>query len=135
MRIGELARVVGTTPRTVRYYEEIGLLAAAGARAAGAHREYAEADVERLREILRLKRCSGSRSTNCWWSCRARMRAERRREWRTTSDPSERRRILVEATAHLDRLLELVGRRRAELEELEGELLERRERAQAAQTA
>ena len=48
MRIGELAREAGTTPRTVRYYEEIGLLPAADARSAGAHREYGSADLERL---------------------------------------------------------------------------------------
>ena len=27
MRIGEVAELTGTTPRTIRYYEEIGLLA------------------------------------------------------------------------------------------------------------
>jgi len=26
LRIGDVARLVGTTPRTIRYYEEIGLL-------------------------------------------------------------------------------------------------------------
>jgi len=26
LRIGELAELTGTTPRTIRYYEEIGLL-------------------------------------------------------------------------------------------------------------
>ena len=55
MRIGELAREVGTTPRTVRYYEEIGLLPDAGSRPAGSHREYTGDDVERLRLIMRLK--------------------------------------------------------------------------------
>ena len=40
--------------RTVRYYEEIGLLPI-DERAAGEHREYDDADVERLRELLRLK--------------------------------------------------------------------------------
>jgi DNA-binding transcriptional MerR regulator len=55
MRIGEVAKLAGTTPRTIRYYEEIGLLPAAGGRERGAHRLYAEADVERLTELLRLK--------------------------------------------------------------------------------
>ena len=32
LRIGDVARLVGTTPRTIRYYEEIGLLPG-GARA------------------------------------------------------------------------------------------------------
>jgi hypothetical protein len=35
LRIGELAGRAGTTPRTVRYYEEIGLLEPREERAAG----------------------------------------------------------------------------------------------------
>ena len=38
MRIGEIAERVGTTPRTIRYYEEIGLLWSDAERPAGAHR-------------------------------------------------------------------------------------------------
>ena len=55
MRIGEVAELTGTTPRTIRYYEEIGLLGAAVDRAEGKHRCYTEADVERIREIVRLR--------------------------------------------------------------------------------
>ena len=47
LRIGEVAERLGTTPRTIRYYEEIGLLGS-GEREAGRHRTYEEADVERL---------------------------------------------------------------------------------------
>ena len=62
-------------------------------------------------------------------------RPVRRRTFLKTSDPVQRERIRVEATAHVDHLLELVARRRAELAILERELLERRDRAQAAETA
>src|SRR3954451_7165971 len=55
LRIGDVATRVGTTPRTIRYYEEIGLLVAAGDRAAGAHRLYDQAALDRLRDLLRLK--------------------------------------------------------------------------------
>ena len=55
LRIGEVAELTGTTPRTIRYYEEIGLLPGAGDRAQGQHRVYSEADVERVREIVRLR--------------------------------------------------------------------------------
>jgi MerR family transcriptional regulator, repressor of the yfmOP operon len=128
VRIGELARAAGTTPRTVRYYEEIGLLAASGDRCAGAHREYGDADLARLRELLRLKSMLGLsldelRSVMCGEDARAR----RRREWHETDDPAERRRILLEGTAHTDALLELVRRRRTELEGFEAELNERRQ--------
>ena len=55
LRIGEVAELTGTTPRTIRYYEEIGLLPGADDRAQGQHRFYSEADVERVREIIRLR--------------------------------------------------------------------------------
>ena len=55
VRIGELAELTGTTPRTIRYYEEIGLLGSAPDRTQGKHRVYTEADAERLREIVRLR--------------------------------------------------------------------------------
>jgi DNA-binding transcriptional MerR regulator len=130
MRIGELARAAGTTPRTVRYYEEIGLLAEAAERAAGEHREYTEADVERLRQILRLKHLLGLSLDELHAVVSGEdARAERRREWRETSDPVERRRILREAAEHADSLLDLVRRRKAELEAFEAELEERRGRS------
>jgi DNA-binding transcriptional MerR regulator len=128
VRIGELAREAGTTPRTVRYYEEIGLLAPCD-RSAGAHREYDESDLARLRELLRLKAMLGLsldelKSVMSGEDARAR----RRREYRETEDPVERRRILREGKAHTDTLLELVRRRRADLEGFEAELNERRQR-------
>jgi len=128
VRIGELARAAGVTPRTVRYYEEIGLLAA-GERAAGEHREYTEADVERLREIGRLKHMLGLSLDELKTVIHGEdARAQRRREWAETSDPAERRRILIEARRHTDSLLELVRRRKADLESFEAELNERRQR-------
>jgi MerR family transcriptional regulator, repressor of the yfmOP operon len=130
MRIGELARAAGTTPRTVRYYEEIGLLAEAAERAAGEHREYTEADVERLRQVLRLKRLLGLTLDELHAVVSGEdARAERRREWHETSDPVQRRRILLEAADYADGLLDLVRRRKAELEAFEAELEERRGRS------
>ena len=55
LRIGDVARMLDVTPRTIRYYEELGLLAPATDRPSGRHRIYTEADIERLREVLRLK--------------------------------------------------------------------------------
>jgi len=53
MRIGELARRAATTPRALRYYEEVGLLTPA--RSSANYREYVEADVatvERIRVLF-----------------------------------------------------------------------------------
>jgi MerR family transcriptional regulator, repressor of the yfmOP operon len=129
MRIGELARAAVTTPRTVRYYEEIGLLPAAGERAAGSHREYGSEDLERLREILRLKQMLGLSLDELKAVVHGEdERAVRRRQYHETTDPAERRRLLDAALAHTDGLLALVRRRKEELESFEAELNERRGR-------
>ncbi len=52
--IGELAKKLQTTPRTIRYYEEIGLLKKAD-RKDGAQRVYDEEDYVRLKFIKKLK--------------------------------------------------------------------------------
>ncbi|MBT2209501.1 MULTISPECIES: MerR family transcriptional regulator [Actinomadura] len=52
MRIGELARRTGVSGRSLRYYEQEGLLPAE--RTPGGHREYAETAVARVRRIQEL---------------------------------------------------------------------------------
>jgi len=53
-RIGELADLVGMSPRTIRYYEEIGLLNSVK-RIEGGKRVYTDRDTQRLKFIKRLK--------------------------------------------------------------------------------
>jgi DNA-binding transcriptional MerR regulator len=131
LRIGDVARLVGTTPRTIRYYEEIGLLAEAPARPAGQHRLYTDAEVERLRELIRLKELLGVtldelRTLLSAEDARAEVRAQLRRD---DVDAERRRELLNEALGHIDRQLELVRHRAVELTKLERELLETRKRA------
>ncbi len=130
LRIGDVAQLTGTTPRTIRYYEEIGLLPATGSRARGAHRTYAESDVERLQELLRLKDLLGVSLDELRELVAAEdARASLRKEWHSgVEDPVRRRQILEEAVVHIERQLGLVRRRRDEIAELEGELVARRRR-------
>ena len=53
-RIGELAQMAGVTVRTIRYYEELGLLKAP-ARRESKHRRYTEKDLIHLGRIQQLK--------------------------------------------------------------------------------
>src|SRR5712692_11684419 len=53
-RIGELAARIGLTERTIRYYEERGLLDSVK-RLEGGQRVYTDDDVRRLKFIQRLK--------------------------------------------------------------------------------
>jgi len=52
--VGALARAAGVTVRTLRHYDEIGLLSAS-ARSQGEHRRYSTRDVQRLYRILALR--------------------------------------------------------------------------------
>jgi MerR family transcriptional regulator, repressor of the yfmOP operon len=131
LRIGDVARLVGTTPRTIRYYEEIGLLPEAPTRPSGQHRLYTQAEVERLREVMRLKELLGVsldelRTLLTAEEARAEVRAQLRRD---DVPPRRRRELLEEALGHIDRQLELVRHRAGELAKLELELCETRKRA------
>jgi DNA-binding transcriptional MerR regulator len=133
LRIGDVAKLAGTTPRTIRYYEEIGLIPASSARERGAHRTYAEEDVERLADLLRLKDLLGLSLEELKALVEAEdARASLRREWQSgVEDPVRRRQILDESLGHIGRQLELVRRRRDEIASLETELLSKRKRVQA----
>jgi len=54
LKIGEFARLAGTNLRTLRYYEELGLLSPAS-RSAGGFRYYREAEVHRVQMIRDLQ--------------------------------------------------------------------------------
>jgi DNA-binding transcriptional MerR regulator len=133
LRIGEVAERTGTTPRTIRYYEELGLLAPATDREPGAHRVYEESDVERLQEVLRLRRVLGlSLDELKELSAEEAARVARKREWDAgVEDPVRRREILEESLRYADLQVDLLRRRREELDELEQELLAKRRRVRS----
>jgi DNA-binding transcriptional MerR regulator len=124
LRIGEVAERTGTTVRTIRYYEEIGLLPSGESRPKGKHRVYTEADVERLLELRRLRDLLGLSLDELKVLIEAEdARAALRRQWHETEAPRERRRILEEAQQHVATQLELVRNRKRELTRLEDELV------------
>ncbi|MGD0454105.1 MAG: MerR family transcriptional regulator [Solirubrobacteraceae bacterium] len=130
LRIGDVARLVGTTPRTIRYYEEIGLLPEAPTRPSGQHRIYTHAEVERLREVMRLKDLLGVsldelKTLLTAEEARAEVRAQLQRD---DVYPERRHELLSEALGHIERQLELVRHRAGELAKLEHELAETRKR-------
>jgi MerR family transcriptional regulator, repressor of the yfmOP operon len=131
LRIGDVARLVGTTSRTIRYYEEIGLLGETDGRPSGGHRVYTEAEVEHLREVMRLRELLGVSLDELKTLVEA---EEARKLLRAevdagVEDPVRLRALLEEAVGHLDRQLVLVRRRADELHGLEADLEARRQRA------
>ena len=130
LRIGEVAELTGTTPRTIRYYEEIGLLPAPPDRDRGSHRLYHRSDVQRLEDILRLKDLLGVSLDELRQLVAAEdARAALRREWHSgVEDPVRQGEILEQSLEHTARQLELIRHRRDQIARLEGELVAKRRR-------
>jgi len=125
LRIGQLAARVGVTARTIRYYEERGLLGP-GERTRGAHRLYGEADVTRLRELLRMRDLLGLSLEELVELAEAEeARAALRDRWAGSASDAERRRIVDTAVPLVERQLELVRKRRATLDAFAAELEEK----------
>jgi DNA-binding transcriptional MerR regulator len=130
LRIGEVAERSGVTPRTIRYYEELGLLPS-GERTPGQHRVYTQDDVDRLRELTRLRDLLGLSLEELRSMVVAEdVRAELRQRFAETESREERMRLLDEALAIAETQLGLVRRRQSALQELETEIVERRKRIQ-----
>ena len=129
LRIGEVAERVGVTTRTIRYYEERGLLGPAAGRAKGAHRVYTEADVTRLLELIRLRDLLGLSLEELVELAEAEeARAALRGRWEETTSDEERLRIVEAAIPLAERQLELVRARQQRLDEFAGELREKLKR-------
>src|SRR5689334_13568917 len=123
LRIGEVAGRLGITPRTIRYYEERGLLAHGQGRAKGSHRLYGEADVTRLRELLRLRDLLGLSLDGLVELAEAEeARAGLRDRWAGSTDDADRLRIVEAAIPLVTRQLELVAERRRALNAFAREL-------------
>src|SRR5437899_898119 len=131
-RIGEVAERTGVTTRTIRYYEELGLLGAEAEREKGRHRLYCDTDVARLLELIRLRDLLGVSldELKCLLVTEENETALRAR-WASAGDRKEQPAILEEALGNVDAQLERVCARHDDLKRLEDELAERRRRIQA----
>jgi DNA-binding transcriptional MerR regulator len=121
LRIQEVAAEVGLTPRSIRYYEEVGLLKPA-ARSEGAYRLYDADDLERLRFIKGLRDDAGFSLAEIGQLLEDEdARARNRVRFRAASDPQERRTILHESSARIDHQIAIL---RAKIERLESMIVE-----------
>ena len=124
-RIGEVAERVGVTTRTIRYYEELGLLGVAG-RTKGAQRVYADADITRLEELIRLRDLLGLSLDELVALAEAEgARAALRDQWADSVTDGERAGIVEAAIPLVERQLDLVRGRQQRLSEFADELSEK----------
>jgi len=129
--IHEAAAETGLTPRSVRYYEEVGLLRPA-ARSEGDYRLFDETDLERLRFIKGLRDDAGFSLAEIAQLLEDEAARERgHAAFHATTDPAERRRIQGERVASFERQIETLERKIGRLQAMVDETRGRRDRAAA----
>ena len=116
LRIQEVGAALGLTARTIRYYEELGLLTPA-ARSEGDYRLYDDDDVERLRFIKDLRDDAGFSLAEISQLLEDEAaRTRNRARFRATSDAAERESIIDDALARVDRQVASLRAKAARLE-------------------
>jgi DNA-binding transcriptional MerR regulator len=131
LRIHEAAAEVGLTARSVRYYEEVGLLRPA-ARSEGDYRLYDATDVERLRFIKGLRDDAGFSLAEIAQLLEDEAARERgHAEFHATTDPAERKRLLCERVASFERQIETLERKIGRLQAMVDDTQSRRARTVA----
>ena len=127
VRIQEAGEIVGLTPRSIRYYEEMGLLRPS-ARSQGAYRLFDDLDLDRLRFIKGLRDDAGFSIAEIRRLLEDEAARRLAREaLDATDDPAERRRILRGRLASIDDQLASLRAKRARLQEMIEGLESRRE--------
>jgi DNA-binding transcriptional MerR regulator len=130
--IGEAATALGVTPRTLRYYEELGLVQSSRS-SLGSQRRYGPAEIARLNQVRELQTLLGLELDEIGENLDAFDRLDALKSEYLSDPPPERRdEILTEGMAILDRLLARVRERQSRLDNFADELEARAERYRAA---
>ena len=131
LRIQEAAADVGLTTRSVRYYEEMGLLRPA-ARSEGDYRLYDPTDLERLRFIKGLRDDAGFSLAEIAQMLEDEAARERgHAALHASTDPAERKRLLCERQASFERQIDTLQRKIGRLQAMVDETEVRRARTVA----
>jgi DNA-binding transcriptional MerR regulator len=129
LRIGQVAARLGLSTRTLRYYEELGLLEPTGHTAGGARR-YTELDVERVAHIRRLQQVMGFDLDRIRDFLRAEDELARlRAEYSAGPPPDRGRQIATEALTLYDRMRAQVQDKLDALAAFDAEIEEKAARA------
>jgi DNA-binding transcriptional MerR regulator len=122
LRIGEVAERAGVSARTLRYYEELGLLSPAGKTPGGARR-YAEGDVARLLRIRELQELMGFDLEEIASILAAEDRmSDLRQEWFAQETAARKAEILAEVVEINERMQAQVRRKLDRLQSFLGDL-------------
>jgi DNA-binding transcriptional MerR regulator len=122
LQIGEVAERTGVTQRTLRFYEEKGLLKPPS-RLEGGFRLYSEDDVRRVERIKRLQTLLGFTLADIKEMVEAdEVKAQIRAEYRRDADISERKAKLGRAIEVTERQVAVIDQKLAALQEMKAHL-------------
>jgi len=125
LQIGEVAERTGVTQRTLRFYEEKGLLRPPS-RMDGGFRLYSESDVGRVEQVRKLQNLLGVTLAEIKEMVDAEeILRELRAQYRPESALAEKRRQLERATEVVQAQYAIVGQKTQQMEEMKGQLEER----------
>ncbi len=125
LQIGEVAERTGVTQRTLRFYEEKGLLRPP-TRMDGGFRLYSEEDVRRVEQIRRLQNLLGVTLAEIKEMVDAEeMLRELKAQYRPEADVGEKKRQLQKATEVVERQYAIVSQKAEQMSEMKGQLEER----------
>ncbi|WP_251552080.1 MerR family transcriptional regulator [Neobacillus muris] len=132
LKIDDVAKQSGLSKRTIRYYEEIGILQPPE-RSEGGTRLYHQDHVEFLKKITVAKEVLGLTLQEVQQFITLTDTIESQRaEYRKASAPGEQREMLAEMIGILDKQLELLEQKMGKILNVQTELVTLRERARAA---
>jgi len=127
-QIGEVAERTGVTQRTLRFYEEKGLLKPPS-RMDGGFRLYSEDDIQRVEQIKRLQQLLGFTLADIKEMVDAQETiTEIRAQYRAEAAPAQKRAQLLRAREVTERQLDLVRQKVEALTDMQSKLDERLER-------
>ena len=130
LQIGEVAERTGVTQRTLRFYEEKGLLQPPS-RLEGGFRLYSEADVERVERIKRLQTLLGFTLADIKEMVEAEeVKLQIKATYRREAEVSERRSKLEKAVEVTERQVAVIDQKLAALEDMKTHLRQKLEQYQ-----
>ena len=125
LQIGEVAERTGVTQRTLRFYEEKGLLPPPS-RLEGGFRLYSEADVQRVERIKRLQTLLGFSLAEIKEMVEGdEVKQQLRAEYRRDAQVAERRAKIARAIEVTERQVAMVDQKLAGLQEMRTHLAEK----------
>lgn len=127
-KIDDVAKECGLTKRSIRYYEEIGLISPPE-RSEGGFRLYTDKHIERLKQIMNVRDVLGfSLQEVQEYISISEIFGERLQQYRETLDEDQKREKLIEIEGTLSQQLQMIDQKLKKMNEIRNDMNEKYQR-------